>query len=81
MTKSQMNSEKLALIEWITGLTDEEVIEQLKWIKEKTSEGYDWWDDISDIEKQSITRGLKDLEAGKRTPHDDVKKSYEKWIS
>lgn len=41
MTKSQMDSEKLALIEWITGLTDEEVIEQLNRIKEKSSEGYD----------------------------------------
>ncbi len=76
MTKSQINSEKLTLIEWITGLSDEEVIEQLKWIKEKMSEGYDWWDDISDSEKQSITRGLNDLEAGKRSSHDEVKKSY-----
>jgi len=81
MTKSQINSEKLALIEWITGLTDKQVIEQLKWIKEKSSEGYDWWNEISDIEKQSITSGLNDLEAGKRSTHDEVKKSYEKWIS
>jgi hypothetical protein len=78
MTRSQMNSEKLALIEWIIDLTDEEIIQQLKWIKEK--EGSDWWDTISESEKQSIGRGIEDLESGKKSPHDQVKKSYEKWI-
>lgn len=36
--------------------------------------------DLSDLEKSSINKGIKDLEAGKRTPHSEVKKKYEKWL-
>ena len=36
--------------------------------------------DLSDLEKSSINKSIKDLEAGKRTPHNEVKKKYEKWL-
>ena len=36
--------------------------------------------ELSDFEKDSIKRGLKDLEEGRKTPHSVVKKKYEKWL-
>lgn len=41
----------------------------------------DWWDEISDSAKNSIERGLKDIEMGKVTPHKEVMKKYKKWLS
>ncbi len=36
--------------------------------------------ELSDFEKDSIKRGLKDLEEGRKTPHSAAKKKYEKWL-
>ena len=40
----------------------------------------DWWNEISDAEKNSIEMGLKDAEEGKVVPHSEVKKLYEKYL-
>jgi predicted transcriptional regulator len=44
--------------------------------KEKT----DWWEEISDIEKESIEEGIQDANNGKLTSHSNAKKIYEKWL-
>lgn len=36
----------------------------------------DWWDEISDAEKELIEEGLKDIEAGRVISHKDFLKSY-----
>lgn len=36
----------------------------------------DWWDEISDAEKESIEEGLKDIEEGRVISHEDFLKSY-----
>ena len=36
----------------------------------------DWWDEISDAEKDLIEEGLKDIEAGRVISHEDFLKSY-----
>jgi predicted transcriptional regulator len=41
----------------------------------------DWWDDLPESAKESINRGLKDVENGKVTNHKEVIKKYEKWQS
>lgn len=41
----------------------------------------DWWDDLSEPAKDSIQRGLKDVENGKIAPHKEVLKKYKKWLS
>ena len=40
----------------------------------------DWWNEISDAEKNSIEMGLIDAEEGKVVPHSEVKKLYEKYL-
>ena len=34
----------------------------------------DWWDDISDAERQSINKGLAEANKGERIPHEEVMK-------
>jgi hypothetical protein len=67
---------KLELIEWLTKLEDDETLEYLKVVKDSKSSKSDWWDDLSEPVKASIERGLKDIEEGRTTPHEEVKKRY-----
>ncbi|MCD6010425.1 MAG: hypothetical protein K0Q79_287 [Flavipsychrobacter sp.] len=41
----------------------------------------DWWDEISEEQKASIERGIKDMEAGNTTSHADMVKLYSKWLT
>ncbi len=67
---------KLELIEWLTKLDDQETISYLKVVKDSSSEEGDWWNSLSDHHKAGIERGLKDIEEGRVTSHDDVKRKY-----
>lgn len=67
---------KLELIEWLTHLDDEDTINYLKVIKDSNSQQNDWWNDLTEEQIQGIERGLKDIDKGRVTPHDQVKKMY-----
>ncbi|MFN3873624.1 MAG: hypothetical protein ACK4R9_11560 [Ignavibacterium sp.] len=74
-----LDKEKKILIDWITQLNDESVIERIKMLKENLT-FTDWWEEISDEERASIERGLEDAQKGRVTSHDKVKKNYETWL-
>ncbi len=74
-------SEKYEIIQWIEKLNDSSIFDEIKQLKNKAVESNtDWWDEISEIEKISINKGLADIDNNKIYLHDDVKKSYEKWL-
>jgi predicted transcriptional regulator len=73
-------SEKLALIRWLSELQDEDVLDLIKWIKTKHKEGNDWWENLSRAEKASIDEGLKAIANGEVYDHEEVKKRYQKWL-
>jgi len=50
-------------------------------VKTFAQEESDWWDGVEDAAKESIQRGLKDVEKGRVTPHKEVMKKYKKWLS
>jgi len=75
-----IHAEKLGLIEWIAKLNDSSIIEKLKRIRDDYSKNSDWWDEVSVGEKESIERGIKDLEDGKVHSHETAKKVYEKYL-
>jgi len=75
-----IQSEKLKLIAWLFRLKDQSIIEKLKWLRENQNEASDWWDEISEAEKASIDRGLDDIKHGRVSPHEEVRKKYEKWL-
>jgi hypothetical protein len=67
---------KLELIEWLTKLEDDETIDYLKVVKDSKVSHEDWWYGLTDEQKTGIDRGLKDVDAGRVTPHDKVKQRY-----
>lgn len=74
-----LDKEKKILIDWINKLNDEYIIERIKMLKDNLKET-DWWEEISDEEKASIERGLEDVQQGRISSHEKVKKNYEKWL-
>lgn len=56
--------EKQNILQWLKDLKDEKVIEKILDIKEET--------EISDFENQSIKKGLKDIEDGRFSSHNEV---------
>lgn len=71
-----LEATKLELIEWLTKLEDQDTINYLKVVKDTSSEESDWWDTLSEDQKQGVEAGLKDIEEGKVMDHEDVKKKY-----
>jgi thiamine pyrophosphate-dependent acetolactate synthase large subunit-like protein len=68
-----LQAKKLELVQLIINtrkpLTLKKVEEVLK-----SEEESDWWDEISDAERQSIEKGLEEADKGKLLPHAEVMK-------
>ena len=75
-----IQAEKLGLIEWISKINDSSIIKKLQRIHDEYSKPSDWWDEISIEEKESIQRGLKDIEEGRVHSHESAKSIYEKYL-
>ncbi|MFC2110950.1 hypothetical protein ACFLQ5_00705 [Bacteroidota bacterium] len=73
-----IHAEKIKLIEWITKIQDFSTIETL--IKIRNKNPNDWWDELSELEKNEIQLGLNDIEKGDTIDHSEVKKLYEKYL-
>ncbi|HEY3371970.1 MAG TPA: hypothetical protein VGK10_14030 [Prolixibacteraceae bacterium] len=67
---------KLELIEWLMKLEDEDTIDYLKIVKDANVSHDDWGHDLTDEQTAGIERGLKDVDEGRVTPHDIVKRKY-----
>jgi hypothetical protein len=67
---------KLELIEWLTKLEDDEIIQYLKAVKDSKQDEHNWWDDLDASQKKGIEKGLKDIDEGRVIPHDEVRKKY-----
>ncbi|MEP7168594.1 MAG: hypothetical protein ABI855_04435 [Bacteroidota bacterium] len=68
---------KLLIIEAIIRINKNDVIKQIEKI---ISGETDFWDELTDEQKASIDRGLKQLKEGKRIPLAKVKKKLSKWV-
>ena len=40
----------------------------------------DWWNEITEDQKNLVTKGLAQLDKGEGIPHKDVMKKYAKWL-
>ena len=73
-----IQNKKLELIQWLSTLEDSTIIEKI--VALRKNESKDWWNSISEIEKESIEQGLNDANSGKLNPHSSARKLYEKWL-
>ncbi len=66
---------KLELIEWLTKLDNEQMLEALLFYK-KNHEADDWAEDLTPAQRKAVERGLADEKAGRMTPSSEVWKKY-----
>ena len=77
-TDTNTLDKKIELIQWLSSLEDKTIINKL--LQFRNAETKDWWDEVSDQEKTSIAKGIKDAENKKLKPHSSARKIYEKWL-
>lgn len=75
---TQILNKKLELIQWLSTLEDNAIIEKL--LKFRQEETKDWWESISEEEKKSIEKGISEADNNDLKPHSEAKKLYEKWL-
>ena len=75
---TQISNKKIELIQWLSTLEDQSIIEKL--LQFKKEESKDWWNSISDEEKSSIEKGIVEANDDNVKPHTIAQKIYEKWL-
>ncbi len=78
MNTSELQSEKISLINWITRLEDEAVIAQLKKIQSKTDDvEYPYLNDEDIIIQAELAE--EEIKSGKTVSHNDAYQEFKKW--
>lgn len=75
---TNIQERKLELIQWLSVIEDASLLDKLAELKEQNT--LDWWDEISNAERESILKGLKDADAERLKPHSEARATYEKWL-
>jgi predicted transcriptional regulator len=60
---------------------DDVTVEKVFQMLEDEDEGEDPLANMSPEQEASFLRGLKDADEGRTTPHEEVMKKYEKWLT
>jgi|UPI0003701FF2 predicted transcriptional regulator len=76
-----IQSEKNQLIQQIMELQDSSLIKKMRDFISKETKNNDWYNSLSSSEKESIAKGLKDLDNGNTIPHEDVITSVKNKIA
>lgn len=71
-------SKKLELIQWISTVEDASILDRILEIRE--NENPDFWNNLSDLEKESIEKGLDDAKQGRLKSHSKAREIYGKWL-
>ncbi len=66
MSTAELNNTRKELVGWIKSLTNDSILGLLNSVK-LSSEGKtaDWWEDLTESDKDNILLGIKDFQDGK----------------
>jgi predicted transcriptional regulator len=65
----------------IDKISDRNILKAVRTLlSEKAATKADWWDTISQEEREEIEQGLSEADKGEVTPHEEVMKKYNKWL-
>lgn len=70
MNAMNLETRKRNLINWITTVQNDEILEKVEEIQKESS---DWWDTLSDDDKCAIENGLHQLNSGNYISHEQVR--------
>ncbi len=63
MSTAEIKQTKAVLIEWINQLNDSNMLATLEDLRQSSDEN--WWDGLSDVYKEQISKGIADADAGR----------------
>ncbi|PIF53597.1 hypothetical protein [Flavobacterium sp. 2] len=72
-----LEARKYQFIQELVKVQDESVLEKLELVLKANQN--DWFDDLSESEKNEIQIGLDQAEKGEVLSHEDVMKRFSKW--
>lgn len=72
-----LETRKLKIINWISRLKDETIIEKIESLH---SQRRDWWNVIDENEKAEIENGIHQADNGELKTTDEVMSKYKKWL-
>ena len=75
-----IGTKKLELIEWLIRLNDNSLLDYLNSLKDSEKSTTDWWEELSSEQKNSINRGIKDIDEGRIHSHESVMKKYDRFL-
>lgn len=72
MEKMDIQTSKLELVKMIVNIDNQKIIDKILSVLKSGQE--DFWLELSDLEREEIEIGIKQLDAGQRIPLDDFLK-------
>ena len=72
--RMDIQAKKLSLIEWLLNLQDEKVLNQIENLKA----GTDFWDELTESEKEEINKGIEELDRGEKHSYEAVISNHRK---
>ncbi len=70
-----LEARKINLINWISSIQEEDVLAKMEKIQQEKN---DWWDSISQKDKEAIAEGLEQLDSGKFMARSQVRNRIKK---
>lgn len=78
MATANIQERKLELIQWLSVIDDVSLIEKVAKVRDENVS--DWWNEMSEAEKESVAIGINDADSGQLRPHSEARAKYEKWL-
>ena len=78
-TELQIQNKKIELIQWLSTIEDLNFLEKISNLI-SSEKKKDWWNEISDAEKESIEKGIAQAEGGNINLHSKAREIYGKWL-
>lgn len=71
-----LQAEKLKLIRAVLDIEDMSLLKEIKCLlkTKKEEQSPDWFDDLTEEQRQSVDRGLAQADRGERIPHEEALK-------
>jgi adenylate kinase len=78
MENTKIEDLKQDLISWINAQENDAVLRQIEDIKRYSDK--DFWEDLSEAQKESIRLGREDAKKGNLISQSEAKRRYGKWL-
>jgi hypothetical protein len=78
-TELEIQNKKLELIQWLSTIEDLKFLEKISDLISREKKK-DWWNEISDVEKEAIEKGIAQADAGNLNPHSKAREIYGRWL-